>query len=603
MPGFVRSKKDESVWVKAKKATAKSKNKSEESFSDTDWALTNHIYHKMKKSNSLRGEVFSALSMLKSAEKFSIEEIKEALIKIRRNINEDDESEYDPYSDEEQDEYGEESEYDPYSEEDQDSDPYSDEDEDNEFENLREFDPDDDNPVGEDEEQEQQDDENDAASSWLRQQQKEKASAQQPSQQASKPTSRASLSTDKEQEQPTSKWYQPSKEELAELRSYTVPWERTASMRTALSAQPTKNPVIAHQGQLIASRELSHGDRQKAYNDFINSPEYKNASKIQKMKMDREFHKNWLDKNPDHTEQAVKAHGEAHKKGQAGRDAFDAVKEENIMNVIRGGAQAEAPMSMEEAMQHVGGVKQEDAGTVGAVAKDPAAVFAAANKSFIKDFASYYEKERANKAKKPLDENDMMNFDRRSEEDIKRILGPHGEIKDPTAKAKFDNFFKKYYPLIGINAKRVVNQLQMNKKDVDYGALDEAGMHGLIKAVNRYDHDHPKKASFATHASSLIRGEMKNAMSQLREQGSEIAVPAELRRAAKRVETVRRDAPPAAEQPKVPQSVPAPQSAPEAPKPENKSPQVLVRRHKDPTVSQRLQMVDSLKVKKPEGQE
>jgi hypothetical protein len=603
MPGFVRSKKDESVWAKAKKAAAKTKNKPEESFSDTDWALTNHIYHKMKKSNSLSQEVFSAISMLKSAEKSSIEDIKDALVKIRRKINEDDESEYDPSSQEDQDEYNEEGEYDPYSQEDQDEyDPYSQEDQDNEFENLREFNPDDDNPVGEDEEQE---DENDAASSWLRRQQ-EKRSTQQASGSVSKPAPVSSASTEKQE--PTSKWYQPSREELAQLRSYTVPWERAASMRTALSAQPTKNPVIAHQGQLIASREISHGDRQKAYSDFTNSPEYKNASKIQKMKMDREFHKNWMDKNPDHTEQAVRAHGEAHKKGQAGRDAFDAVKEENIMNVIRGGAQAEAPMSMEEAMQHVGGIKQEDAGTVGAVAKDPAAVFASANKDFIKDFASYYQRERGNKAKKPLDENDMMSFDRRSEEDIKRILGPHGEIKDPTAKTKFDNFFKKYYPLIGINAKRVVNQLQMNKKDVDYSALDEAGMHGLIKAVNRYDHDHPKKASFATHASSLIRGEMKNALSQLREGGSEIAVPAELRRAAKRVEGVRGSAPLAAapkiEQPKMPQSAPtAPQSAPTQPQPEKKSPQVLVRRHKDPTVAHRLQMVDSLKVKKPEGQE
>ena len=79
MPGFIRSKKDESVWAKAKKATAKSKGKDEESFSDTDWALTNHIYHKMKKSSSLNEEILSAVSMIKSANRFSVEEIKEAI--------------------------------------------------------------------------------------------------------------------------------------------------------------------------------------------------------------------------------------------------------------------------------------------------------------------------------------------------------------------------------------------------------------------------------------------------------------------------------------------------------------------------------------------
>jgi hypothetical protein len=203
-----------------------------------------------------------------------------------------------------------------------------------------------------------------------------------------------------------------------------------------------------------------------------------------------------------------------------------------------------------------------------------------------------------------------MNFDRRSEQDIKRILGSHADIKDPAAKAKFDDFFKKYYPLIGMSAKRVINELQMNKKDVDYGALDEAGMHGLIKAVNRYDHDHPKKASFATHAGSLIRGEMKNALAQLREQSGESAVPAELRRAAKRLERAggaRVGADQPQQQPKVVEArapvPPAPAPAQPEATPEKKSPQVLVRRFRDPSAVQRLQMTDSLKTKKPQGQE
>lgn len=600
MPGFVRSKKDESVWAKAKKAAAKSKGKEEGSFSDNDWALTNHIYHKMKKSTSLSQEILSTVSMLKSSNKFSVEEIKEALIKIRQKINDDDEDEnesYDPYSDEEEDPY-----YDPYSDEDQ-------------GEELREFDPDQDDPYSEGSESSEYQDEdtdsdNDPAASWLKQQsQKQKvqpAAAVAPREAQSKATP---ISQVEETDTP-SRWYQPTREEIAELRRHTVPWEKAARMRGALSAIPTKNPVIAHQGELIATRQLNHADRQKAYQEFTNSPEYKNASTIQRIKMDRKFNQDWLEKNPTHIHDAIKAHGEAHKKGEAGKEAFEAVKEANMLNVLRGGAQAEAPMSMEEAMQHVGGVKEDDVGTVGSTQKDPATAFAAANKDFIKDFASYYDKQRGKRAKTPMDENDMMNFDRRSEQDIKRILGSHADIKDPAAKAKFDDFFKKYYPLIGMSAKRVINELQMNKKDVDYGALDEAGMHGLIKAVNRYDHDHPKKASFATHAGSLIRGEMKNALAQLREQSGESAVPAELRRAAKRLERAggaRVGADQPQQQPKVVEArapvPPAPAPAQPEATPEKKSPQVLVRRFRDPSAVQRLQMTDSLKTKKPQGQE
>jgi len=603
MPGFIRSKKDESVWAKAKKATAKSKGKDEESFSDTDWALTNHIYHKMKKSSSLNEEILSAVSMIKSANRFSVEEIKEALIKIRQKINDDDEDEdeqsYDPYSDEDQDPY---------------YDPYSDEDDEDDGEELREFNPDDDNPYSEEADEpsyKDEESEEDPASSWLKQQ--EQKSKPKPAVQSPTPAPVPAASQAEEVSEP-SRWYQPTREEIAELRRHTLPWENAAKMRAALGAIPTKNPVIAHQGELIASRQINHADRQKAYEEFVNSPEYKNASMIQKIKMDRKFNQDWLEKNPNHIHDAIKAHGEAHKRGQAGKEAFEAVKEANIMNVLRGGAQAEAPLSMEEAMQHVGGVKEDDVGTVGAMAKDPATAFAAANKDFIKDFASYYQNEKGKRVKSPIDENDMMSFDRRSEQDIKRILGSHADIKDPVAKAKFDDFFKKYYPLIGMSAKRVINELQMNKKDVDFGALDEAGMHGLIKAVNRYDHDHPKKASFATHAGSLIRGEMKNALAQLREQSGEAAVPAELRRAAKRVEVARGMAGGVDQQPREPAKIveargPAPkapvqpvEAAPQ-PAPEKKSPQVLIRRFKDPSAAQRLQMTDSLKVKKPQGQE
>jgi hypothetical protein len=61
MPGFVRTKADEAKWSKAKSAVSKQRGKSQESFTDRDWALTNHIFHEMKKTAML-GHSLSAPS-------------------------------------------------------------------------------------------------------------------------------------------------------------------------------------------------------------------------------------------------------------------------------------------------------------------------------------------------------------------------------------------------------------------------------------------------------------------------------------------------------------------------------------------------------------
>ena len=46
MPGFIHSEKDEARWDRAKKAASKSLKEGSDSF----WALSNYIYHKMGKS-------------------------------------------------------------------------------------------------------------------------------------------------------------------------------------------------------------------------------------------------------------------------------------------------------------------------------------------------------------------------------------------------------------------------------------------------------------------------------------------------------------------------------------------------------------------------
>lgn len=46
MPQFVKTPADEAKWAQAKRAVEDSKDKKESDFSDSDWALVNHIFHK-----------------------------------------------------------------------------------------------------------------------------------------------------------------------------------------------------------------------------------------------------------------------------------------------------------------------------------------------------------------------------------------------------------------------------------------------------------------------------------------------------------------------------------------------------------------------------
>ena len=81
-----------------------------------------------------------------------------------------------------------------------------------------------------------------------------------------------------------------------------------------------------------------------------------------------------------------------------------------------------------------------------------------------------------------------------------------------------------------MQAQKVLNKLGLESKggQVDLGMLHEAGMHGLMQSINDYDHDHPSKAGFTTHASNKIRGLQQTAMR------SQDQIPQELRTGAKK---------------------------------------------------------------------
>src|ERR1035437_3987378 len=163
---------------------------------------------------------------------------------------------------------------------------------------------------------------------------------------------------------------QPSREDIAEMRQYTRPWEQRARDKGRLEAEPSKNPVLHHEGKLVEARNAAHKQHQDAYATMQTSPEYKNADPITQMEMDTKFDSDFHKQNPDYLANAAKLHHEAHKQGLESKGAHAAAKDEAIRHVLSGGAQPETPMSTEEGLQHAGGAKGEE-GTVGTIAQDP----------------------------------------------------------------------------------------------------------------------------------------------------------------------------------------------------------------------------------------
>lgn len=452
-----------------------------------------------------------------SSDAGSIEELKSFLEKARRRMSD----EVDPNDDEES-ELGEGfREFDPDEEKDdadswlQENDPKAgnkDEDGEEDDEEPKEYDeygPD------EDEESHQQmseDDEEPVVSSDV------PAQAAQPEAGGESDLNHEGAQEAEEEVTPSGRFPQPSREDLAEMRQYTRPWEGRARDTQRLTAEAAKNPVLHHQGRVVEARQAAHGDRQAAYDAFQQSSDYKDADPISQMEMDAKFNQDWHEKNPEHLKNAVKLHERAHLHGLKGHGEHAAGKAEDISHVRTGGAQPEEAMSMEAGLQHAGGSKGEE-GTVGSTTQDPAATFAHANQKFLQEKGGELEA-RAGKRKGTYQDlasgyakkvGEIPDYDRA---EVHRSLGDHPALKDPKKKAQVDKFFEKYHPLIGMSAKKVLDKLGLDTKrgDIDMGTMHEAGMHGLFQAINDYEHDNTSKASFSTHASNKIRGLMQTAL-------------------------------------------------------------------------------------------
>ena len=373
MPAFIKTPADEKRWSKAKQAANKTHSESE---GDSYWALVNSIYQKMTKSED-------------------IEAVKAVLVKARRRLS--DEPEEDP-EDVSPEEMGMR-EFDPDTEEDDadkwlaENDPErGKEEEDEPTDEYEEYAPE------EDEEAHQRD------SEFL---DEPEEPSEEPAAEAETPEEEGTGEGDPveepdeevaAQEEPVrqqaapgeGRFPQPSREEIAEMRQHTRPLEQRAREMTRLGAEAEKNPVLAHEGRIVEARNMSHRDHQDAYAKMQASPDYQNADPVTQMEMDSKFEADWHKQHPDYLANAAKAHAAAHVEGLKGMGEGARAKKEAIQHVRTGGAQAEEPMSAEEAMQHAGGVKDEE-GTTGSMVQDPATRFAREHQQFLSEEGERHE--------------------------------------------------------------------------------------------------------------------------------------------------------------------------------------------------------------------
>ena len=579
---------DEKRWSKAKSAVSQSHNKGEEAFTDQDWALANHIYHKMQKAD-LENSLLEITELSKNtSDNQSLDQLITTLLKARKRLNDEGDS------DDEEDELGEGFRvFDPEEEEKDDADKWLEEN-DPDRKKRNKYEEEDEEPSEEDEDEGYQADEEPSEEdegfdeeqpkepkqenekSYVADSEEEKPVAEKQNvQQKQSPTEEAAAEIAPEEVAQEGRFPQPSKEEINGMREYTRPWEQRARDAIRLRAEAAKNPVLHHEGQIVEARNKSHRAFQDAYNQFIASTKYQEADPISQMEMETEFHNQWHKDNPDDLLDAVRAHGEAHEKGLKAKDIHAAAKDEQIRHVMMGGARPEQAASIEEGMQHAGGSKGEE-GTTGAMVQDVASSFANSNQDLLneiskhsknyqssEDFDSTMRRLRNPKMRQQmLSENPSLEFAEKNQplirrvlrsnerakagqgfdqimeynqsgdqKDIESLLGEHPSLKDPAKRANVNQFFNKYYPLIKMNATRVLNKLGIDPKrtDLDLGILHEAGLHGLFQAINDYDHENPKKTKFSTHASNKMRGLMQTAMRSIDQ------IPTELRNAAKKM--------------------------------------------------------------------
>ena len=194
----------------------------------------------------------------------------------------------------------------------------------------------------------------------------------------------------------------PSDKMMGHLKGMAKEWLETARRYDLANADEMKNPMKHASGQMEQAHKEGTADYHKAYSEFLSSDAVKSLSPRERHSTVQEWKGKWKQENPDYEEGLDNVSRTQTKFADAAKNIEQKNKEIGEHIAQAGGGSGEGPqmpkrpdqgedetnevsnITDQEAMQHLGGGKNEEGLSAGSIIKDPAAVFAAKNSKYIK---------------------------------------------------------------------------------------------------------------------------------------------------------------------------------------------------------------------------
>jgi hypothetical protein len=175
----------------------------------------------------------------------------------------------------------------------------------------------------------------------------------------------------------------PSDKMMGHLKGMAKEWLEAARSHDLANADEMKNPMKHASGQMEQAHKEVTADYHKAYGEFLSSDQIKNLSPRDRHRAIQEWKGKWKQENPDYEEGLDNVSRTQAKFADAAKN-IEQKNKETEEHIARGGVSEVPEMTDQEAMQHLGGGKNEEGLTTGSIIQDPTAAFAAKNPKYIK---------------------------------------------------------------------------------------------------------------------------------------------------------------------------------------------------------------------------
>jgi len=175
----------------------------------------------------------------------------------------------------------------------------------------------------------------------------------------------------------------PSDKMMGHLKGMAKEWLESARSSDLANADEMKNPMKYASGQMEQAHKEGTAEYHDAYTDFLSSDEVKNLSPRERHKAVQGWKDNWKQENPHYETNLANVSRAQGKFADAAKNIEQKGKEIGE-HIARGGVGEAPAMTDQEAMQHLGGAKNEEGMTTGTIIKDPLAAFAAKNPKYAK---------------------------------------------------------------------------------------------------------------------------------------------------------------------------------------------------------------------------